>query len=319
MKTGAFIVSLDFELLWGVRDHRTIGDYGQNILGARKAIPSMLELFKEYGVHATWATVGFLFFDNKRDLLSGCPQLKPAYDNVALSPYAALAQLGENEDVDPYHFGKSLLELIKSYPGQEIGSHTFCHYYCQEPGQGEETFRADIVAAIKAADAMGLKLTSLVFPRNQSNEEYLSVCSELGIKCFRGTETSWPYRRGSRQGESKLTRAARLADSYINLSGHNTFTVINGTGLINVPSSRFLRPYNRKLAFADPLRLRRITSAIKHAAKNGEAYHLWWHPHNFGSNLAENISFLREVLDCFAAMKNQFGMQSITMSEAARG
>jgi peptidoglycan/xylan/chitin deacetylase (PgdA/CDA1 family) len=319
MKTGTFIVSLDFELLWGVRDHRTIEEYGKNVLGVRKAIPAMLELFKQYGVHATWATVGFLFFDNKRDLLSGCPQLKPAYDNAALSPYVATAQLGENEAVDPYHFGKSLLELIKSYPGQEIGSHTFSHYYCQEPGQSKETFGADMAAAVKAAAAIGVTLNSLVFPRNQSNEEYLSVCSELGIRCFRGTESSWFYRQGSREGESKLTRAARLADSYINLSGHNTFTVKNGSAVINVPASRFLRPYNRKLAFADPLRLRRITCAIKYAAKNGEAYHLWWHPHNFGSNLAENISFLREILDCFATMKTQYGMQSLTMSQAVNG
>ncbi|HEY1936505.1 MAG TPA: polysaccharide deacetylase family protein [Candidatus Angelobacter sp.] len=319
MKNGSFVISLDFELLWGVRDHRTIEDYGQNILGARKAIPVILELFKKYGIHATWATVGFLFFDEKKDLLSGCPELRPAYVNSELSPYSKIQQIGENEGVDPYRFGKSLLELIKSYPGQEIGSHTFCHYYCQEPGQTKETFRADIVAAVKAADSCGLSLRSLVFPRNQSNEEYLSTCSEVGITCFRGTEPSWFYRNGSRQGESKFTRAMRLADSYINLSGHNTFHITKGTGLINVPSSRFLRPYNRKLAFADPLRLHRITSSIRHAAKKSEAYHLWWHLHNFGLNLIENISFLTEILDCFASMKARYGMRSLSMSEGANG
>jgi hypothetical protein len=30
---GALVISLDFELLWGVRDKRTIADYGPNILG----------------------------------------------------------------------------------------------------------------------------------------------------------------------------------------------------------------------------------------------------------------------------------------------
>src|SRR5262249_53898291 len=240
MKVGSFVVSLDFELLWGVRDHRTVKDYGQNILGARKAIPAILELFKQYDIHATWATVGLLFFAKKSDLLSGCPPLKPAYEKAALSPYLELAQLGGDEAEDPYHFGRSLLELIKGYPNQEIESHTFCHYYCQEPGQSIATFRADLVAAIQAATAMGVSLRSMVFPRNQCNEEYLSACSDLGIRCFRGTESSWFYRRGSRQGESRLTRAARLVDSYVNLSGHNTFTV-GGNGVINVPASRFLR------------------------------------------------------------------------------
>jgi peptidoglycan/xylan/chitin deacetylase (PgdA/CDA1 family) len=319
MQTGVFVVSLDFELLWGVRDHQTIEDYGQSILGARTAIPVILELFKQYDIHATWATVGFLFFDKKSDLLSGCPQLKPAYRKAELSPYHAVQHVGESETVDPYHFGKSLIELIKSYPGQEIGSHTFCHYYCQEPGQSEETFRADLVAAARAAASLGVTLRSLVFPRNQSKGEYLPACAEAGINSFRGTERSWFYRNGSRQGESKLTRAARLADAYINLSGHNTFTVQNGTGVINVPSSRFLRPYRRTLALADSMRLRRITSSIKHAAKKGEAYHLWWHPHNFGINLEENISFLRKILDYVAAMKSRYGMRSLTMSEVASG
>lgn len=33
---GAFVISLDFELMWGVRDKRTIADYGRNILGVRR-------------------------------------------------------------------------------------------------------------------------------------------------------------------------------------------------------------------------------------------------------------------------------------------
>src|ERR1700686_2907278 len=47
---GAFVISLDFELHWGVRDHeRPNGPYGPNLLGARKAIPRLLELFERYG------------------------------------------------------------------------------------------------------------------------------------------------------------------------------------------------------------------------------------------------------------------------------
>lgn len=43
--TGQFVISLDFELLWGVRDHADRDTYGKNILGARDALPKMLELF----------------------------------------------------------------------------------------------------------------------------------------------------------------------------------------------------------------------------------------------------------------------------------
>ena len=42
--SGQFVISLDFELLWGVRDHSDKQSYGQNVLGAREAVPRIREL-----------------------------------------------------------------------------------------------------------------------------------------------------------------------------------------------------------------------------------------------------------------------------------
>ena len=48
---GAFVISLDFELHWGVRDRLGSKDsYGNSLLGARKAIPRMLDLFREFEI-----------------------------------------------------------------------------------------------------------------------------------------------------------------------------------------------------------------------------------------------------------------------------
>jgi len=317
MKTGALIISLDFELFWGVRDHRTLRDYGAKILGVRKAIPAMLELFKEFGIHATWATVGFLFFDRKQDLLACCPETKPSYNNKALSPYNEVTSIGETEQDDPYHLGRSLLELIRTYPGQEIASHTFSHYYCLEPGQDARAFSADMQAAVRVASTLGIKMESLVFPRNQTRPEYLDCCHNAGIHCYRGNENNWIYSAGAAEDQSSLRRILRLADSYLNLTGHNTYPWPTTNGMLNLPSSRFLRPFSRRLAWADPLRKRRIESAIRHAARNGEIFHLWWHPHNFGANLPENLQFLRGLLECFAAMRTRHGIESLNMAEAA--
>ena len=49
-KQGIFIISLDFELNWGVHDVLPIERYGENIIGAREAIPRMLELFNEFDI-----------------------------------------------------------------------------------------------------------------------------------------------------------------------------------------------------------------------------------------------------------------------------
>ena len=114
---GTFTISLDFELYWGVHDHRPLAAYARNLLGARDAIPRMLELFERYGVHCTWATVGLLFFDRKADLMEHLPEPRPRYANPALSPYPRIGQIGPNERQDPYHYGLSLIEQIRDCPG----------------------------------------------------------------------------------------------------------------------------------------------------------------------------------------------------------
>jgi hypothetical protein len=95
---GVFVVSLDFELRWGVLYRRGgVANYDANILGVRQAIPAMLDLFREYEIHTTWATVGLLFFSNKEDMLRCCPQVQPAYQNSRLSPYRRVQMTAKAE------------------------------------------------------------------------------------------------------------------------------------------------------------------------------------------------------------------------------
>ncbi|MCU0428356.1 MAG: polysaccharide deacetylase family protein [Cytophagaceae bacterium] len=314
---GSFVVSLDFELFWGVRDHRSLEEYGRNILGVRKALPAMLDLFTRYQIRSTFATVGFLFFDSKDSLLAACPEIKPSYQNPTLSPYQCLAGIGQNEEEDPYHFGANLLRLIQQTPGQEIGTHTFSHYYCLEEGQQIDQFQADLTAARKVADREGIPLHSIVFPRNQYNPDYLEVCRQLGIYVYRGNESHWLYAARNRDAETSFRRAFRLLDAYLNLSGHHTFTwpIADSRGLVNVPASRFLRPYSQKLAWLDSWRCQRILNSMSHAAKYNEVYHLWWHPHNFGLHCDENIAFLEKILEHYSSLQKQYGFTSRCMSD----
>ena len=83
MQNGAFVISLDFELLWGVRDKRTIADYGANIRGVRQVVPALLDLFAERNIACTWATVGLLFFATNRAMRAALPARKPRYADRA--------------------------------------------------------------------------------------------------------------------------------------------------------------------------------------------------------------------------------------------
>lgn len=316
---GIFVISLDFELHWGVRSRLSLDQYRENVHGVRRVVPALLDLFAQYGIHATWATVGFAFFDSREQLLSGLPTRKPAYVDPRLSPYPELESIGLDESCDPFHFAASLLRLIAGRPGQEIGTHTFSHYHCLEAGQDVDAFRDDLRAARKAAGRFGISLESLVFPRNEFNPDYLEACRQMGIRAFRGNESSWFYRPRSRREESLVRRALRLLDSYVNLSSHNCASreEILREFPCNIPSSRFLRPHSRLLSLLDPLKLRRIRNSLRHAARYGKVFHLWWHPENFGTHTRKNLAFLEKILREYAALRDQYGMESLNMGEIA--
>src|SRR5262245_63717203 len=101
-------------------------------------------------------------------MLGGIPAHKPHYTDARISSYQFLEEVGADEEHDPYYYGLSLIKRILKHPSQEIGTHTFSHFYCLEEGGDVEAFRADLQAAHAAAAAVGIRLASIVFPRNQS-------------------------------------------------------------------------------------------------------------------------------------------------------
>jgi peptidoglycan/xylan/chitin deacetylase (PgdA/CDA1 family) len=316
---GLFVISLDFELHWGVRDKLSIHDYRNNLLGEREVVPALLKLFSDYGIHATWATVGFLFFRSKSDLLRSLPQNRPYYAHRELSPYDSMAMIGESEREDPFHYAPSLVERIMT-AGHEIATHTFSHYYCLERGHDEESFRADLTAALKVArDQNGIDIRSIVFPRNQINHDCLRICRDLGIKAYRGNPTSWLYTERNGDDETTVRRGFRLMDAYLPISGTNAHSPTEPVESLpyNVPASRFLRPYSPTLRTLEPLRLRRILDDLTLAAERKQLYHLWWHPHDFGARPKENLAILTRILERFAALRKHRGMESVNMLEAA--
>ena len=315
---GVFIISLDFELFWGVWDVTTKERYGDNILGVKKVIPGLIDLFARYNFRATFATVGFLFAKNKTELFTYVPDNKPAYSNDNYNVYSReIPSIGNNGEDDPYHYGYTLIQLLKQ-SAHEISTHTFSHYYCLEEGQCADEFEADIAAAKKIAAANDITISSIVFPRNQVNEEYLAILKDCGIGAYRGNPTSWIYKPRKFAAEVPFIRLCRLLDTYFPISGYNTHVIKKDNGLpVNIPASRFLKPYNKNMAWLEKIKLKRIMKEMTRAAQNNEVYHLWWHPHNFGINIAENMNNLTTILNHYQTLSKKYGFTNLTMKEAA--
>lgn len=318
---GALVISLDFELIWGVRDRLPPdgGWYRPNLTGARAAIPRILDLFEAFGIAATWATVGCLFAHSRTELNQFRPATLPRYRDPRLLGYDD--PLGDSEADDPLHYAPSLIEAIRRRPRQEIGSHTFGHYYCLEPGHDRASFRADLASAVAIARERGIHLQALVFPRNQFNPAYARDIVDAGFRVCRINAAGWLYREGADDRYFRPdVRAARLLDAYLGLAGSQVIAwdaipFING--LCCLPESRFLRPFKPRLRALEPLRLERITGEIQKAARDRGVFHLWWHPHNFGRYTEENLALLRHILQAFQRCQETWGMRSLTMTDAA--
>lgn len=319
MSNGGLVISLDFELAWGVFDTLgSDGPYRRNLVGAREVIPKILDLFEDFGIAATWATVGFLFATSKEELLAFAPQLRPRYLDPRLDPYRQ--EIGDGEKDDPLHYAPSLITAIAATPRQEIGSHTFSHYTALEPGQDIDSFEADLAAAAAIARARGYTLRSLVMPRHQTRPDYLPAYPKHGFTVHRSNEPNGLNTPRPGHSGSTLVRGLRLVDSYLNLTGHATIdwiTLRAVHGLHDVPESRFLRPVSSRLRWAEALRRSRIIRGMTAAARSGRLYHLWWHPHNFGAEPEANLANLRTILEAFRQLRDDFGFGSYGMTEAA--
>lgn len=317
--SGNFVISLDFELYWGMHDVYKVEEYEENIYGAHLATKEILKLFSEYNIEATWAVVGMMNFKTIDELKANIPSELPNYETEKLSAYYLMNQeYFDSLDVKLL-FAPELIRLIEATPGQELGSHTFSHYYVLEKGQSRNAFKADAELFSRTMNTHINRMESIIFPRNQINQDYLTICHDMGFLTYRGNEKGWIYHIKENDRQNYFKRGLRLIDMYVNLFGYQSYpkSSINESLLLNVKSSRQLKPVSKSLKKLEHRRLKRILNSMTHAAKKGEIYHLWWHPHNFGVQLNENLAFLREILEHYQQLKEQYNFQSINMRGVA--
>jgi len=314
IQTGIFCISLDFELNWGIFEKNDIDNRVKYFNNTLKSIPETLYLFEKYNIHATWASVGFLFFKNKIELLSNIPNNIPKYQNKKVSSYEYIRHQYNNK-FQAYHFAPHLIKKIQNTTGQEIGTHTLSHYYCLEPGQTPKDFKNDLLKHKEIAKKFGIQINSLVFPRNQHNKTYERIVEEIGIVAIRTNPDIWFW--NSKIKENLFKKIFRTLDAYIPLFD-STYKSINlNQKVIKIPASRFFRPLN-KYNFLNKLRIIRIKQEMKKAAKKNKIYHLWWHPHNFGNNPKKALLELEEILKYYKKLKLKYDFTSLNMNEITK-
>jgi peptidoglycan/xylan/chitin deacetylase (PgdA/CDA1 family) len=314
-RKSVLVISLDLELHWGVRDRKPLDRMERaRLILAGALIPRLLDLFEEFGIHATWAVVGFLFALSREHLDQFRQTRIPAYRNPQWDPDAE--PIGREEREDPFHFAPSIVADLRRRPGQEIASHYFSHLCCSEEGVDMDAFQADLRSAIAIARNSGFEIASYVVPRNQVIHAYLELLRNSNIKYFRRTQQPKVHQSAPFESQQRpYQRVLRLFDNYADLYGPQTQPWPSGPDPLCIHSSRYLRACTRTLRPFEDLQYRRIVNALLSAARTGTIFHLRWDPEDFALNSDENPAFLRRILSAFDQYRMEYGMISLSMKE----
>jgi Predicted xylanase/chitin deacetylase len=309
VEKSQLIISLDFELHWGRFDKYSLDANRAYYTNTREIVPRVLDLFSKYKIQATWATVGMLMCENREEWEFYKPSLLPSFEESKFSAYSWMTR---QEDVwETGLFAPDLVKEIIQRPGQELGSHSYAHYYSLEEGQTLAQWSEDLKAAKRIAlEKFGVDLESLVFPRNQYSEAVINVAGEAGFHIFRTNPGDWFWKDVEK--ENLIKKIFRTGDTLFSLGLKTSYTFPGKNDPKFLPASRILRPYRAGSIF-NQRRISRIKEEINTAIKYKEIYHLWWHPHNFGQYPEENLRVLEDLLSWIKRKKGEGEIESESM------
>ena len=309
-----FIISLDYELLWGMLDVKNLDKCISNVRGETNAIPEMLDLFEKYNIGVTWAIVGMTLCENYDEWRSFKPQQIPKYEKKGkLTNYEIDIRSFKDEEL---FFQKDMIKRIAACPRQEIASHSYSHLYFSEPGITNEDISNDFRLFENISFQNNISCKSFIFPRNQVNDVALKELKKHDFKTFRGNLQNFIQKDGHKDSQSLFFKIIRFGDSYIQISKDLSYKNSANENLLNVPGSLFLRPVNSKTPYVlNKMHIKRIKKSMIMAAQNKETFHLWWHPHNFGNSTDDNLLNLRDILEHYTVLSNEHGMTSKNMGE----
>ena len=315
LERGVFVLSLDFELIWGTLD--LFGPQGFRRaceIERAQVVDRLLALLAEFEVPATWCVLGHLFLERCQPVAGVAhPEIpRPAH---AWRPGDWFADdSGGDEATRPLFYGRSLVEKIRACPTpQEIGGHSFSHVIFGDAGCSRATAEAELKASLAAAAELGLTLRSFAFPRNSVG--HLDLLQQNGFTCFRGPGPAW-YERDDAPGP--IGRLAHLWDVARAAPPPGVRPVPALPGLWNIPGSMIYFPTHgvRRLVPIER-RVRRAEAGLAAAARDRSVFHLWFHPTNLADHPDPMFAGLRAIFARARALAERGELELVAMGALA--
>jgi hypothetical protein len=301
-ETGTFVISLDFELAWGTRGRPAAAKVGPYLDGAREAIRGMLELFEEFNIPATWATVGAL--------LMAQPGAQRRHRMITSSQFDDIPP-GDHVSAPNWYAEDVLNQILECSVPQEIGCHTLTHHYVNTEPAGRQELADELDLFLELFNELKLpRPRSFVFPK--AYQAHFDLLAERDFYAYRGPENRWYEHLPGTLPAAGI----RLVDSIAGLTPQVHRCEHHSRNLSMIPASQFYAPFMGVGRYV-PLqsRVRKAINGLNHAARHGGVYHLWTHPFNLGRQMDELLGGLRQILSHAAGLSEVGQLHLATMGQ----
>lgn len=318
---GKLCLSYDFELAWGCRNNSTDPAYGEQYEATWQTIPRMLRILESFEIPSTWATVGALMLEEDCDF-SPLREYAPNY------PWFR----GVWYDIPKYssslrkrYYAPELIESILACPTkQEIATHTFTHIYASDPATSPELFDLELEACHEVARRWGVRLRSIVYPRNMV--AHLDMLRKHNIKIFRSLDTEWywfghrfPTRIKAAKGIAKIPPFACAVGRLLNEKlaiAPPVFPLSQYEGIAELKHSCFLPGYSGVSKFVSAQeRVRRMCKGIDAAIRKRAILSVYFHPHNFNYRSEDCLETFAAICRYAAKKRDEGVLEIVTMAD----
>ena len=231
-----------------------------------KVYRDLVATLARYQMPATFAFVmAFLLDEAERRLFAA--ELMPRDDADCW-----MIDVGRGQADGPQGwFQPAALAAVRAAGVHEIACHGFCHRSLDEGELSEAEALRELDAAERVARLKGIKLETLVFPRNRiGNLQAVRERGYLGYRLRKPQSGRLPAKLANLAQELDIVPAAEPA-----------IAAAPG-GLVAISHGYFFNwRYGSRRWVPPALTVRRWRTLLDRAANEGKVAHLWLHPHNF--------------------------------------
>jgi hypothetical protein len=302
--SGAVILSIDTEHMWGYFDELTESGFRQRFPTAVEAQDKLLARLIDAGLSATWFVVGGMALRECAGV--GDPRLSalPTY-------WIGQVPAGRESSAGLWYRPSFVRRLLDARPLQEIGLHGgLTHLVWTDPRVSRHSARHELVEGIRALEELGVRPRTFSYARSQ--EAYQSLLSAHGLRGYRGRVASlaWQLDRSLPGAFLRALDEWRIAAPPLARPKEAL------PGLWNVPASMFFYPLHSLQGRLVPARTRveRFSKGIEAAIRSAAIFHLSLHPENL-TEAPHAFAVFDEIVDRLVGACQREGLEVLTMSD----